>query len=370
MVCDSTRNRNSEGHKQWLPCRAWDFESLMYPSVFWLKLFGFFPYKYRNNEYVMSKIRLAFATFFACLHLAFLIYMFYAVNFSERNHSITETITDNFFILLDGFIPLLMFLASYSRLVMLQSLTKVSRILSPQDFNDMAKLLHLTHILNFLHHVAYIPLIYRDTHTVSLTERYISLVISMAASEGMLFCLNCVCVLGACFKKVNESLKRLRASSTNDQSELTEEQESRRQRVMLLMKVKYYEDVHDKISDAVDHLNKTSRAVNINFTWITVSGGLPINVYVQFEYFSFVILRISRFVLLVWVCEIAMDHAKEIHTTIHDLANHCRDDAVMRELKYFALQVVHRDNAITTSAFKINGKLLSQVRSSHLLDQS
>ncbi|XP_076285317.1 uncharacterized protein LOC143211475 [Lasioglossum baleicum] len=348
MISDSTRTGNSESHKEWLLCRAWDFQSLMYPSVFCSKLFGFFPYNYKNNEYVISKTRLAFATLLACFHLAFAIYVLYSVNFSDPDVTILRTETDNFFALLEGSIPVLMILTTYSRWLMLQRLTKVSRILSPQDFNDMAMFLHLTHILNFLYHLSYIPLVYRDKQPVPLTRRYIQLIIAAASSEGMLFYLNCVCVLGACFKKVNESLKRLTESSTNDQSELTEEHESRRQRVMLLMKVKYYEGVHDEISDAVDHLNKSSRSINITVTaatfvlvtfdlytfmqWIFATNGQSIYVYWQYEYFSFVILRFSRFALLVWVCETAMDHAKEINTTIHDLANHCRDDTVKREV--------------------------------------
>ncbi|XP_076285319.1 uncharacterized protein LOC143211476 [Lasioglossum baleicum] len=347
MISCSTRAEKPKGYKRWLPCHAWDFESLMSPSVFCSKLFGFFPYKYKNKKYEISKIRLAIAAFVGCFHLAFQIYVLYSVNFSDPNNSITETMPENFFALLDGSIPVLMFLTSYSRLFMLQSVSKVSRILSPQDFNDMAKVLHLTYILHFLCHLLYLPIYFANKQNIPFVRRNVNLIIQMASSEGVLFYCNCTLVLGVCFKKVNDSLKRLRASSTNDQSEMTEEHESRRQSAMLLMKVKYYEDVHDEISNAVDHLNKSSRSINITVTAATFvlvtfdlytymlkisATELTINVYSQYEYFLYVFIRLSRFVLLVWVCETAMGHAKEINTTIHDLANNCRDDIVKREV--------------------------------------
>ncbi|XP_076651639.1 uncharacterized protein LOC143358380 [Halictus rubicundus] len=344
MISHSRRSGNSKGHKRWLPCRAWDFESLMYPSVFLSKLFGFFPYEYKDGEYVISKIRLAFAAVMACFYLALQIYALYSINVLDSNYSIQETMGGNFFALLDGSIPILMFLTYYSRSFMLQRVSKVSRILSPQDFNDMTRFLHLTHILNFLFHLLYAPLLYAQELTVFLVRRCVYLVIATTSTEGVLFYLNCVCVLGSCFKKVNECLKRLK----NCQSELTKEHLPRRQSAMLLRKVKYYEKMHENISDAVDQLNKSSCSVNITYTagtivvitfdlyscmqWISNASELSSNGYLLFEYFSFVLLKFTRFTLLIWACETAMGHATEINTTMHDLANSCTDDTVKREV--------------------------------------
>ncbi|XP_076643540.1 uncharacterized protein LOC143353796 [Halictus rubicundus] len=349
----------------------------MYPCVLSAKFFGFFPYEYKNEKYAISKIRLAFATIAACFYLALQIYVLYCVNFSNPNDSIQETMAENFFALLDGSIPFLMFLTSYSRLFVFQRVSKVSRILSPQDFNNMAKFLHTTHILNTVFHLLYVPMYYVNKQNIPFVRRYVNLLIVIASIEGVLFYLICVCVLGACFKKVNECLKRLTEPPTNCQSELTEEQYSRRQGAMLLMKVKYYEDVHEKISDAVEQLTKSSLSINIIFTMSTFvlvtfdlytcmqamrnASGLPTNVYSQYEYLSYAVFRFARFALLIWVCDTTTGHAREINTTIHHLANNCTDGTVKRELTYFALQVAHRDNAITARAFKINGKLLSQI---------
>ncbi|XP_076285315.1 uncharacterized protein LOC143211473 [Lasioglossum baleicum] len=350
MISYSTRTGNSESHKQWLPCRAWDFESLMCPSVFCSKLFGFFPYKYKNEEYVISKMRLAIAAFLCCFHLAVQIYVLYGANYnySDTSGTIVLTIPENFFILLDGSIPTLMFLTSYARSFMLQRVSKVSRILSPQDFNDMAKFVHTTHVLKFLFTLSVVSTYYANRQNIPLIRYCTEMGMVITSTEGLLLYLYCVYILGACFKKVNESLKRLTESPTNDQSELTELRESRRQAVKLLMKVKYYEDVHAEISDAVDHLNKSSHSVNIVFTastfvlvtfniyvamqWNPNRDSLVLNIYSFYDCCSFGIYRFTQFVILIWICETAMGHAKDINTTIHDLANNCRDDTVKREV--------------------------------------
>ncbi|XP_076643726.1 uncharacterized protein LOC143353953 [Halictus rubicundus] len=376
MISHSTRTGNSKGHKRWLPFRAWDFESLMYPCVLSAKFLGFFPYEYKNEKYVISKIRLAFATITACFYLALQIYVLYCVNFSNPSVTFLGTVPENFFALLDGSIPILMFLTYYSRLFVFQSVSKVSRILSPQDFNNMAKFLHATHIVNLLLHSLYVPMYYMNRQNISLLRRYVNWFIGVVAVEGLLFYLNCVWVLGACFKKVNECLIRLQEPSTNRQVELAEECLPRRKGAMLLMKVKYYEEMHEKISDAVEYLNKSSRLVNIAFTagtFISVTFNVYLTMLLVFysdllseymfsvyEFFSYGVLRLSQLVILVWVCETAMSLAAEINSTIYELANNWIDDTVKRELRYFALQVVHRDNTITTCAFKMNGKLLSQ----------
>ncbi|XP_033330162.2 uncharacterized protein LOC117222528 [Megalopta genalis] len=381
MRVRTTRTKDFKDHKGCLLFRATDFASLMRPITFFSGIFGFFPCNYKSEEYVFSKKKFVYSIIIICLHLVLQVYNFLLANFLDTIKSITKSMSDNMFVLLDGSLPLLLFAAPFSMSAMFDQLSKLSRTLPRQDFSDMAKVIRTVCIVNAVFYVCLIPACYFNVFKITMLRLSISLYFAVSSTTSVLCYISCVPVLGACLKKLNEDLKQLNRSSPDLHVELAEKQLSRRQSTMLLMKVKYYEEVHENISDAVEHLNRLFRTVVIFYTTSTfVSVTLSLyNMFTKWDtsgdrittidilfisvgllYSS---LRFGMFCVIVWFCETAANHAADIVITIHDCVSHCTDNTVKRELKYFVLQVIHRDITFTTKAFDINGKLLSQILS-------
>nr|XP_033330158.1 uncharacterized protein LOC117222523 [Megalopta genalis] len=381
----TTRTRDFKDHKGCLLFRATDFASLMRPIMFFSGTFGFFPCNYKSEEYVFSKKKFVYSIIIICLHLVLQVHNFLLINFFDTSSPLTQSMPENFFVLLDGSLPLLLFVAPFSMTAMFQQLSKLSRTLSRPDFSDMAKVIHAVYIVNVVYYIISILTNYWVVVSIPVGRRLINMYLATSSTMTILCYVSCVRLLGACFKKLNENLKQLNGPSQDLHIELAEKQLSRRQSTMLLTKVKYYEDVHEKICDAVVHLNALFRTMNIIFTtstFILVSFNLY-NIFATWFFsvriisvdenlllvigLSYTVLKFGMFCVTIWFCDSAANHAAEIATTIHDCVSHCTDDTVKSELKYFGLQVMHRDITFTTKAFDINGKLLSQTLSGILM---
>ncbi|XP_033330193.2 uncharacterized protein LOC117222547 isoform X2 [Megalopta genalis] len=297
----TTRTRDFKDQKGCLLFRATDFASLMRPIMFFSGIFGFFPCNYKSEEYVFSKKKFVYSIIIICLHLVLQVHNFLLINFFDTSSPLTQSMPENFFVLLDGSLPLLLFAAPFSMIAMFEQLSKVSRTLSRPDYSAMAKVIHTVYIVNVVYYVISTPINYWSVMNLPVRRRLVNLYLAMSSTMTVMCYVSCVSVLGACFKKLNGNLKQLNGSSRDLRTELAEKQLSQRRSTMLLTKI--------------------------------------------------------------WFCETAANHATEITTTIHDCVSSCADDTVKRELKCFALQVMHRDITFTTKAFDINGKLLSQILS-------
>ncbi|XP_078053293.1 uncharacterized protein LOC144478849 [Augochlora pura] len=376
----TTRTRNFRDHKGCSLFRATNFTSLMRLTVFFSWLFGFFPFNYKSEEYVFSKKKFAYSIIAICVHLSFQIYNFLFTNIFDTDNFITRSMAENFFLLLDGTLPLLLFVSPLTMATMFEQLSKLSRTLSRTDFNAIAKVIHAIYSINVVYYAVLIIYYMLLDETPPLPQ-FLNLYLALSSTMPVLCYLSCVRVLGACLKKLNKNLKRLNGASPCLRIELAEKQLSRRESTMLLTKVKYFEEMHEKISDAIEHLNRLFRTVNIFFTistflsvtfnlydlletyYITGTVGSTTELLFVFVALSFTAVKFGIFCEVVWFCQTATNDAAEITITIHNCVIYCADDTVKRELKYFALQVMHRDITFTTKAFDINGKLLSQILS-------
>ncbi|XP_078053290.1 uncharacterized protein LOC144478847 [Augochlora pura] len=346
----TTRTEDSKDRKGCQLFRATDFASSMRLTMFCSYIIGFFPCNYKFEEYVFSKKKFAYSVIAACLHLAFQIYNFLLVNVMDTSSSFTQSMAENFFVFLDGSLPLLLFAAPFSMTVMFEQLSKLSRTLSRTDFNAIARVIHTIYIVNIVFYVISTLINYWMVVHLPVRRRFVNLYLGISSNMAVFCYMSCVRVLGTCFKKLNENLKQINGTSPDLRTELTEKQLSRRESTMFLTKVKYYEEVHEKISDAIEHLNRLFRTMNIVFTTSTFIS-VTFNLYnvisklyaidgvgtiseklLLFEGFTFTVLRLAIFCSMVWFCETAANHATEITTTIHNCVSYCADDTVKREV--------------------------------------
>ncbi|XP_076643616.1 uncharacterized protein LOC143353868 [Halictus rubicundus] len=265
---------------------------------------------------------------------------------------------------------------TYSRLNVLQKMLKLTRMLTRQDFNSLAKFVHIKDIVFIIYHTVFF--LFFATEWKTLLLHLGTVYLGGASIAGQIFYVNCVRLLGACFKKVNEHLKQLDKSLKNHHPQLERtKSQSYGQRILLLMEVKHCEGLHHEICDTVEMLNNAFRDTIIIFTTTTFTT-ITLNLYFSMQWMSknelpgvsdftdrltsslSVMYMGAKFLLLIYVCEAATTEAMGITTTIHKVAADCTDSTVRRELMYFARQVQHRDIKFSARTFTVNGKLLSQ----------
>ncbi|XP_033330163.2 uncharacterized protein LOC117222529 [Megalopta genalis] len=267
---------------------------------------------------------------------------------------------------------------TYDRLIVLQSLSKVSRVLSRRDFDDMAKFLHTKDIVVMLYHC--FVLLYFVADSRLWTPRYfIVMAMPCVTIQGEMFYANCVHILGGCFKKVDEMLRRLNEPPP-ERSELLRTFRSllNEQDASMLTRLKRCEKLHEEISDVVESLNKSYRGI-LTVIMVFEFYTITFNLYYFIEGFesideldlesaayrllpfSSIVYGLTKFSTTIWLCETTTNHANQIATTINIVHADCTDTAVRQELRCFALQVAHRDIRFSAKTFVMNAKLLSQL---------
>ncbi|XP_054005235.1 uncharacterized protein LOC128890606 [Hylaeus anthracinus] len=169
-----------------------------------------------------------------------------------------------------------------------------------------------------------------------------------------MFYMNCVCILNACFSKVNDGLRQLNRPTTNDDNfagtpsfEKTFQEKQRC--TLLIVKLKNLEEKHLRISDVVQVLNETfflhtTGLIILTFLVITfnsyffilwLNGGYILDMSTQFWYIQFlpsVLHYTAKFIMIIWTCETAKNRALEIGTTIHDVLGDTTDTFAQNEV--------------------------------------
>ncbi|XP_076629966.1 uncharacterized protein LOC143346093 [Colletes latitarsis] len=383
MIKNLEKIENYNSRKTWKLFHATDFDSLMYPNFCISLAFGLFPYKWESTRYVLSRKRFVCSMVTIPILVVLMLFILYKMNFDNLSYStLIAKIDTNFVLFFDVMATVMMHSFSLSRLHVIKNLSEASQILSPKDFNDLAKLFHTKDILGFLFLAIHLPNCFKEN--VYLTVRRLTFLYLVTVSFLLdMSYMNCVCVLKACFKKVNECLEQLNKSSTNDVSVseipwVEKAPGDRHRNTLLLTKLKSLMEKHLQISDIVQLLNKTFLVkivtlVITTFTIVTFNsyffilrmyGHFDLHLNTQFWYIQFlpsILYEMSKFMMLIWACETAKNQALKIGTTIHDVLNNTTDTLMKHELELFSLQVLQRDNTFSARAVTMNTALLTQI---------
>ncbi|XP_076169150.1 uncharacterized protein LOC143147633 isoform X2 [Ptiloglossa arizonensis] len=380
MIRDSRRIENSRKRKKWIPWRATDLESLMYPNFFIGLVYGCYPYKFESNKYVFSGTRFVYCTFVMINCMCFIFVEIYKINAEDvNNYYLTGKIHSYLFLLSGGCTIVAMYVLSRSRLRLLQSLSEMSRMLSPKDFNDLAKFIHTTDIFSFLVLVVHLPNCFEKDH---IMQHLVVFYITQVSLSLDMFYMNCVCILKACFRKLRKNLEQLKETPRNDQwftkTPWREKSQFNGQRSILsVMRLKRFEEEHLRISNVVQLLNKTflvhiatltimtfvNDTFNLYFYLIWFNGGEFLYASGQFWYTKFlpsVIYQMAKFSIIIWACQTAKTEVLKIDMTVHDVLSSTTDASLKHELMLFALQLLHRENTFSARVVTMNATLLME----------
>lgn len=338
--------------KRWQLFHATDFQSLLYPCFVFSSIFGVFPYKINGSIFEPSRSRYILLIIIVCVTCVYELTKIYEVNILNNTKRITEKIQDNFFFTLASFTIIASSIVSGSRMRVLQTILKVSSKLPPKSFKKLSKLIHTKDIFILFYLVGQSVASLVHFHesnelffATAVMEHYISLQILQL---NMLY-VNCVFILKACFKRIDDNLMILREFVIKDKSHIPRLIYYHQRNPLLLEELKALRKEHLMVSNTVQMLNKifspqllASFAIafieitfEIYFNTVQWKNGLSISLTKQVHnsfIISYLTYHILKVLIIIWSCEAGKNQAIKISTTVHDVLNSTSDKNIKYEV--------------------------------------
>ncbi|XP_071563962.1 uncharacterized protein [Temnothorax nylanderi] len=368
--------------KIWQLFRATDYESLMYPCFTFCRILGIFPYKINASTIKASKQCYILSTIIICVFCMIELKILYDINtynnIAFKNIGTPKLIERNFFYINSGFTVVTTFILSGPRMRFLQTLLKVSLKLPPKSYQNLSKLIHTKDILGFLFvSVQWSILMYNMQFSI-VRKIYILYIYLLMLQMDMLY-INCVCILKACFKQINDNLANLRELDTKGEPYLLNGTYHEQKIPFLLMEIIALKKQHLAISETVQKL-KMAFTLQLLSTIVMIFTQNTFNLYIylmqikgdasmsnqerQIYDITFVTLVTyfsTKLMLIVWACETGKNQAMEINSTVYDVFNSTNNQQIKYELQLFSLQLSHCENTFSAKGLTVDATLLTKM---------
>lgn len=322
----------------------------MYPCFVFCFILGIFPYKSNATTIASSRLRYILTTIVFCVFIVSSLFVFIIIDISmlHKYTTVPSALQGNCYYILSGFVTIVTYVLSGLRMRFLQALLDISSRLPPESYHNLSRLIHAKDIFGFLFLAGQAMNVYSPNISDTLTKIYGIYVTLLIFQMDMLY-VNCVCVLKACFKRINDNLVNLKELVMNDEPHLLRRLYHEQRNPFLLMEIKALKKRHLMVSDIVQMLNtvfslQIVATVILTFAEITFSlyfyilqwnSNQSIDVTKQFWY-SYFITSIAyyslKMSLIVWACETGKDQAVEIGTTVHDVLISTSDKQLKEEV--------------------------------------
>ncbi|XP_018395913.1 PREDICTED: putative gustatory receptor 28b [Cyphomyrmex costatus] len=361
--------------KKWQLFHATDFQSLMYPCFTFCNILGIFPYRINASTFETTRKRCILTTVITCVFCSFILIMLYGINISGTNkyQNTPITIERNCYFIYGLFIAVVTYIMKDPRMHLLQNIMEISFILSPNSYRKLSRLIHAKDIFGFSYLIGHIMFYYFILDFGNTDKILIAYILLIGFQMDMLY-MNCVCILKACFKEINDNLTNFRMLIVNDEPHLLRKIYHEQKNPFLLMKLKTMKTQHLTISDTVQMLNtifglQLLGTIVITFAEFTFCLYFYIiflwQINVNYDYtFQIMLLKMSlayQFVKIVWMgwtCDAGKDEAVMVGITVHEILNDTIDKQIKNELQQFSLQVLHRENIFSAKGLILDATLL------------
>ncbi|XP_071563952.1 uncharacterized protein [Temnothorax nylanderi] len=366
--------------KIWQLFRATDFVSLMYPCFSFFRILGIFPYKINASTIRTCEPRYILSTIIICVSCTLEFKILYDINISKnvafKGIGTPRLLERNFFYIVGGFTVVTTFILSGPRMRFLQTLLELSLKLPPKSYQNLSILIHTKDILGFLFVIVHVP-VYSSKMQIDVSRKVLLLYIfSLGFIMDMLY-MNCVCILKACFKQINDNLMNLRELATNDEPYLLSDTYHEERNPFRLMEIIALKKQHLAINDAVQMLKMvfslhllstivmtfTQIIFNLYFYVVRIQGGSSMTTQERHIYDTAFVTAVTyysvKMLLIVWACETGKNEAMKISSTVHDVFNSTRNKQIKYELQLFSLQLSHCENVFSAKGLTVDATLLT-----------
>ncbi|KYQ59862.1 Putative gustatory receptor 28b [Trachymyrmex zeteki] len=277
-----------------------------------------------------------------------------------------------------GFIMIITHILSGPRMRLLQTILKISPKLPSKSYQKLSRFIHVKDILGtisvFVQICIYVPKTEEFNVWGVMASIFAVYCVLVVVHTNMLY-INCVYVLKACFKNINDDLMHIQKLMVNDTRPSCVSMLIGHIKRILLIELKILKKRHLMLSNAV-------QMMNIVFSLQLLAIILMIFSITTFELYFYIvhwrdgilisfddplfdkclmsiIFWATQMMLLVWICETGKNQAQQICTTIHDLLNNTSDKQVKDELQLFSLQLLHRDNTFSAKGLNVDATLFA-----------
>lgn len=353
---------------------------MMYPCFIFCRVLGIFPYKINASTFEMSRPYYVASTVVIGVFSVYGLAILYQIDISTaiKYDNVPGALQCNCYFVLGGFIALVTYIMSKSRMQLLQTTLEISTRLPAESYGKLSRVIHAKDILGFFFLLAQTAncssLSYGDTF-LKVLAIYITLLVFQM---DMLY-MNCVCVLKACFRRINDNLVNLRELVVSEEPHLLRRVYHEQRNPFLLMELKALKKRHLMVSDTVQMLNtvfslQLLATIVMTFAEITFSlyfyivqwqDGVPLIDLEKQIWFAYYITSITyysiKIAFVVWACDTGKDQALQIGTTVHDVLISTSDKQIKDELQLFSLQILHRENTFCAKGLAMDATLLTAI---------
>ena len=338
----------------WQLFRATDFESLMYPCFAVCCILGMFPYKINALNIQICKPYYVLSTIITSVYCCYTLITMYMLNFHKEivyaKLSLTKMLQENYFLITGGVTVAATFILSKPRMRLIQTIMELSLRLSSESYQNLSRLIHAKDIFGLIFIFMEMLIIFYSRPEDILTKMFLLYNIISLFQMDMLY-MNCVCVLKACFKQINDILTNLqKLIVANDKPYHLRKTYYEQRNPFLLMNLKALQKQHLAISDTARMLkiifslqllfsmtmSFTQTTFNLYFYLMQIQPGVPMKINEKQIFFNYliesVIYGIIKLSLILWACETGKNQAVEINTTVHNVLNTTSDKQIKYEV--------------------------------------
>ncbi|KYN03757.1 Putative gustatory receptor 28b [Cyphomyrmex costatus] len=372
--------------KKWQLFHATDFQSLMYPCFTFCNILGIFPYKINGSTFETSKQCYVLPTVVLCILCIYELEVLYEIDIARtiQFKGVPKTLERNCFYILGNFIAVVTYILSGRRMHLLQTIMNISSKLPANSYQKLSRLIHAKDIFGFIYLIGQ-TMFYCYSLDFDNWHRAFAPYLNLIVFQMDMLYINCVCVLKACFERIDDNLLNLQNHVTNNEPYILKQIYHERRNPFLLMELNVLKKQHLMISDAVQMLNlifslQLLASTIITFVEITFylyfyivhwrSGTLMnhLNKGIYDIYLLVIMIYYSvKIGLIIWACQTGKNQAEKIATTVHDVINNISDAQIKNELQLFSLQIMHRQNAFSAKGFIMDATLLTAVSKRYII---
>ncbi|XP_011706883.1 PREDICTED: uncharacterized protein LOC105462056 [Wasmannia auropunctata] len=324
----------------------------MYPCFIICRILGTFPYKINGSVFEISRPRYILSTVVVCVNSICNLISIYNLISTTNSVNVIKILESLCYCMCSNFILIITHVLSGPRMRLLQTILNISLKLSSKSYQNLSRLIYIKDTFSTITVIVQICVYFFKTFDYShILNTVLAIYYLLLIFQTNMLYINCVYILKACFKDINDNLRHMQRLVINDTKSCvpTFINHLQRNQFLIITKLKALKKWHLMISDAVQMLNIIFSG-QLLATMVLIFSNTTFELYFfivrwqdngilisfdrhLFDTFLMVfVYHILHLTLIVWVCETGKYQAQEIRTTIHDLLNNTSDEQIKDEV--------------------------------------
>lgn len=334
---------------------AMDFQSLMYPCFIFCRMLGIFPYKIHNSTFIASKPHYILSIVIVCVFCVLdLILIHDIITLKIKFESVIRKLECIIYFTLSGFMVVSTHILNGPRMRLLQTILEISSKFPQESYQKMSRFVHVKDIIGVVFKSTQLFIYFSKIQKIDVSYKTVLLIVFafycglLILQINMLY-INCVYILKACFKRINDNLAYIQKLMINDVTPALNLICLMQRNQFLLIELKTLKKQHLMISDTMKMLNIIF-SLQLLITILIVFSTTTFELYfyiIQWQdvgmlfgtnkqFLGTFLIRIAYYIikitLLVWICETVKIQVQKTRITIHDLLNSTNDEQIKYEV--------------------------------------